>query len=153
MEAVRRRKQVRRTGFSLLELLIVLAIMGVIASIVAPQLLGRQRDASIRVTRTSIQNLEVAVRFYRAQHDQEFPEGGEEVFDMLLAPTSANGIQQRPYIDQIPTDAWGAALRYQYPPSHQASADCPDVWSPGPNGTDENGDGDDINNWDEPEDA
>ena len=56
-------------------------------------------------------------------------------------------------IDQIPTDAWGQTLRYRYPPSHPGQVDRPDVWSLGPNGEDDNGSGDDINNWDVQEEA
>lgn len=147
------RRRTGRSGFSMLELLIVLAIIAVISAIVVPQLLGRQEEASIRTTRNSIRHLELALRHYGVRHDSEFPEGDEAVFGLLIAPMDANGQPMTPYIESIPTDAWGEPLSYQYPPRRQTDVDKPDIWSCGPNGEDENGDGDDVNNWDDQEDV
>lgn len=147
------RRRTRRSGFSLLELLIVLGLIGLLSAMVVPQLLGRQEEASVRTTQDSIRHLELALRHYGVRHDSEFPAGDEDVLKVLIAPTDANGQPLPPYIESIPCDAWGHPLCYQYPPTRQTQVDKPDIWSPGPNGVDENGNGDDVNNWDNQEDV
>ena len=86
MKAVTKRR-VRRGGFTLLEVLLVLAILGVIAAIVVPNLLGRQQKANIDQTRIGINNLENSLRMYAIDHDGAFPQGGsEQMVEALLRP-------------------------------------------------------------------
>jgi hypothetical protein len=51
-------------------------------------------------------------------------------------------------MDATPKDAWGEQLYYEYPTS-KGKGDKPAVWSAGPNRTNEDGSGDDINSWSE----
>ncbi|MCA9116996.1 MAG: prepilin-type N-terminal cleavage/methylation domain-containing protein, partial [Planctomycetaceae bacterium] len=72
-------RRVQRSGFTLLELLIVLAIIVAIAAMVAPNLLSRRREANEDITRTTIKNVEDALKQKSAHNDGEYPTGGEEV--------------------------------------------------------------------------
>lgn len=138
----------QRSGFSLLELLIVLAILAVIAGMVVPSLLGSQKKANISATENSIHGLEQTLKLYATSNGGEYPQGaGDEVFELLMATTDEEGTAVDPILEKLPTDAWGETLYYEYPSSQQ-TVPKPAIWSSGPNRTDEQGGGDDITNWD-----
>ncbi|MCA9113860.1 MAG: type II secretion system major pseudopilin GspG [Planctomycetaceae bacterium] len=149
VRSLRTARRLRRAGFTLLEVLLVLAILGVIAAMVVPQLLGRQQKASIDATHSSIHGLEQALKLYAVDHDGEFPQGGQEELEVLLNPVDRNGQAMSPYLDKLPTDAWGEMLYYRYPGTQSRSAMKPDIWSSGPNRQNEDGRGDDVYNWEE----
>ncbi|HEX6985549.1 MAG TPA: type II secretion system major pseudopilin GspG [Planctomycetaceae bacterium] len=144
-------RRARRGGFTLLEVLLVLAILGVIAAIVVPNLLGTQQKAYIDQTKANIRALENTMRMYAIDHDGTFPQGGqEEMLTALMQPRDRDGNEMKPYLESQPKDAWGRVLNYRYPGTNQPQGvDKPDIWSNGPNGQNEDGSGDDVNNWTE----
>jgi len=147
----RTHRHMRHRGFTLLEVLLVLAILGVIAAMVVPNLLGRQQEANIKVTKLTIKNFEDAVKLYAVDHDGAYPEGdAETVMTLLMSNVNEEtGEAVQPYIEEVPLDAWKNPMQYEYPPSgnRQPASLKPAVWSFGPDGQD--GTDDDINNWDE----
>jgi len=147
MKIEHRKKRPFRQGFTLLEVLLVLAILGVIAAMVVPQLLGRQQKAMVDTTRTSITNLEQALKMYAIDHDGQYPEGSQEALNSLLQPVDRSGQAMAPYLENLPKDAWGEMLFYEWPNSKSSNGIKPAIWSAGPNKRNENGSGDDINNW------
>jgi general secretion pathway protein G len=138
----------RRRGFTLLEVLIVLAILGVIAAMVVPRFLTQQQSANIKATQTSIYGLESAVELYAVDNQGEFPQGGQEVLELLMQPRTdpTTGRTLGTVLDKPPLDAWGQMLYYEYP-NTKVSVDKPAVWSSGPDRKNDNGSGDDVNNW------
>ena len=151
MRRRQKRKQSQRGAFTLLEVLLVLAILGVIAAMVVPNLLGRQQEANIKVTRLNIKNFEDAVKLYAVDHDGQYPEGDAETVVSLLMSTTdeETGQPRQPYLEEIPKDAWDHPLQYEYPPSgnRQTVGGKPAIWSIGPDGQD--GTDDDITNWEQ----
>ena len=143
-----RRRSVR-SGFTLIEVLLVLAILGVIAAMVVPNLLGKQEQANIKATGISIKGFEDAVKLFAVDHDGQFPDGnGDSVIQLLMSPEQgSDGKMRAPYLEKLPLDAWKNPLRYEYPPSgnHQSTTGKPAIWSAGPDRQD--GNADDINNW------
>lgn len=139
----------QRAAFTLLEMLIVLAIIGLIAAIAVPQLLGRQQDAQINATQVKIKGFEQTAQYFAAAHDGEYPQGGTDtVVGLLLNPgTDKNGRNLKPYIEEVPSDAWGNPLQYEYPPSGNRTTPGgkPAIWSYGPDKQD--GTDDDVTNW------
>jgi len=135
-----------RSAFTLLELLIVLAILGAIAAMVVPNLLGSQKKANILTTESSIHGLEQALKLHAVENKGVYPTGGSEVIEALMSKTDDDGNAVDPLIETRPLDAWGNALMYEYPNS-KADTTKPAIWSHGPDQTDNQGEGDDINNW------
>lgn len=146
MNQQKRKTRQKRQGFTLLEMLIVLGIILVIAAMVVPNLLGSQKKANIKATRASIHNLEQAFKLYAAENNGEYPQGGQEQIQLLLEPAGSDGQAAEPYIDSQPLDAWGQVFQYEYP-NNKSKSTKPAIWSLGPNQQDENGSGDDVNNW------
>lgn len=142
------RRTASRGGFTLLEVLLVLAILGVIAAMVVPQLLGSQKKAMIDTTKASINGLESALSMYAIAHEGEYPMGNQNALTALLEPTDPRtGKPMTPYLDKLPADAWGQPFFYEYPNTKNPRSQKPAIWSGGPNKQNEEGSNDDVTNW------
>lgn len=131
-----------RGGFTLLELLIVLAIIVVIAAMVVPNLLGQRDTALVRTTRTTIKSVEGACEYFNVDMGR-YPESLEE----LTTPQDVDG-QKKVYLKNDPLDAWDRTLNYDRTTrSQKEGIDTPAIWSNGKDGKSDDGEGDDINNW------
>jgi len=146
---VRSQETQRRSGFTLLEMLIVLAIILVIAAMVVPNLLGRQKKANIEATKASIAGLENALKLYSVDNQGEYPPGGDDILITLVEPEEdpRTGRMTEALLERMPLDAWGEILHYEYPNSKAQNMTKPAIWSSGPDKVDDNGENDDINNW------
>ncbi len=137
----------RRRGFTLIEVLLVLAILGVIAAIVVPNLLGSQDRANVKSAKIQIKTIETDVQKYSIEHSGKLPAS----LSVLTEPWELDGIEQEPITDSIPKDPWGNEYHYEVGTNgrgpHQKTKK-PDIWSNGPDGQDDGGDNDDVNNWD-----
>lgn len=137
----------KRTGMSLLEILIVLSIMAVLIAIIAPRILGSQKKADIKATKLQLDGIEQALKMYAADN-RTFPQTEEGLDALLEAPSDEKRSKNwaGPYFDgeELPRDPWANEFHYEYPPSH-GKRDFPDVWSSGPDG--EENTPDDIINW------
>lgn len=140
-----------RAGFTLLELLIVLAIILVIAAMVVPNLIGTQQQANINATMVTIKSAENTSKMFAADHSGSFFVGsGPSAWQGFIAPEPVRGRQLQPYYEEAPVDAWGQVLNYEWDGSGHSKAQNalkPAIWSNGPNMKDDGGTGDDINNW------
>jgi len=127
-------------GFSLLEIMVVLIIIGVMAAIVAPRFIERADDAKVEATKVQMKNIEQALKLYRLQHGK-YPSSADE----LKALTDAGKGGKR-YLDSMPKDAWGGEFVYLSPGVH---GDV-DILSYGADGKSGGSDFDaDIGSWDE----
>jgi len=135
---------VTRAAFTLMEVLLVLAILGVIAAMVVPQFIGRQEQASIDATAVSIKGIEQALKLYQLDHGGTYPSSSEGLQVLVTSPSN-DPKWKGPYLEELPKDAWGKPFQYQYPPQHNTTAKKPDIWSSGIDLS--NNTADDITNW------
>ena len=137
-----------RQGFTLVEIMIVLAILVLLVAMVGPRLLKTQEKADNKIAVTQIQNLEQALDFYKVDN-RAYPTTEEGLKALLQKPSDEvrGKSWAGPYLeeDMLPVDPWGNAFQYEFPPAHGGSTDKPNIWSFGPDGQDATED--DIANW------
>ena len=128
-------------GFTLIELMVVLVIIGVLAALIVPNVLDRADDARVTAARTDVNNLMQALKLYKLDN-QRYPSADQGLRALVAKPTSGAIPQNwKPYLDKLPNDPWGRPYNYQAP---AANGKAFDVWSMGadgaPGGTDDNAD-------------
>lgn len=141
---VSHRRAKRRSGFTLMEVLLVLAIIGVIMTMVVPKVLGRQQHANTDATKVSIGGLTQALKLYSLDHSGQFPVSAEGLNALLKAPGARDPRWRGPYLEKEPVDAWGNPFQYEFP--GRRNPESFDISSAGPDRT--HGTTDDIGNWD-----
>lgn len=135
-----------RAGFTLMELMLVMAILVILIGLVAPRFMGAQEGANISSTKTQIGLFKSSLDMYRL-HLNGYPTTEQGLAAMVEEPSDVDVPDrwQGPYLDSgLPIDPWGNEYQYEYPPTRN-TADFPDIWSMGPDG--EDGTDDDIGNW------
>jgi len=110
----------RLRGFTLLELLVVLVILGLLAGLVGPRLFGRADTARVQTAETQIQMLKSALLTYRLDMGR-FP-GEQEGLNALNTPPADENLRpvwQGPYLeDEVPVDPWRNPYQYRPDSSH-----------------------------------
>ena len=102
-------------GFTLIELMVVLVIIGILAALIVPNVLDRADDARVTAAKTDINNLVQALKLYRLDN-QRYP-SGEQGLQALVSKPTAGAIpgNWKPYLDKLPNDPWGRAYQYLNP--------------------------------------
>ena len=102
-------------GFTLIELMVVLAIIGVLAALIVPNVLGRADDARVTAARTDVGNLMQALKLYKLDN-QRYPSSAQGLQALVVKPTTEPiPINWKPYLDKLPTDPWGGSYQYLNP--------------------------------------
>ncbi|MFP8834656.1 type II secretion system major pseudopilin GspG [Hydrogenophaga sp. XSHU_21] len=104
-----------RRGFTLIELMVVLVIIGVLAALIVPNVLDRTDDARVTAARTDVNNLMQALKLYRLDN-QRYPTN-EQGLAALVAKPAASPVPPnwRRYLDKLPNDPWGRPYQYLNP--------------------------------------
>jgi general secretion pathway protein G len=112
-EIVTNRRQ-RQAGFTLIELMIVLFILGLLAALVAPRLMGRVGKAKQKTTQTQIHMLSTALEMFYLDLGR-YPTEDEGLKALYERPTNLSG-WSGPYIEKgVPKDPWGHDYVYKSP--------------------------------------
>jgi len=135
----------RQSGFSLLEILIAIALVALLASVALNQLTGVFGDNQIQAAELFVDSTaELALTRYRLDVGN-FPTTEQGLGALLKAPGGKEARWRGPYIKEQAIDPWGEPYRYRFPGSRNVSgARGFDVWSFGEDGIES---GDDIGNW------
>jgi general secretion pathway protein G len=133
-----------RAGFTLIELMLVVVIIGALAAMVVPRLAGRSEEARRGIAEADIKgNVSLALRLYEVDNGR-YPSTEQGLTALQTKPNGAPTPKnwKGPYLEQEPTDPWGQPYQYKYPGSHPPFDY--DLSSLGPDGTTSD---DDISNW------
>lgn len=136
-------KNVKQQGFSLIEVMVVLLIIGIMAGLIAPQILGTQEEAKLKSAAIDIQSLENALIQYKLSNNV-FPTTEQTLEALVTVPTVdpiPRSYRTGGYITRLPEDPWGNPYQLLSPGELGAI----DVFSFGPDG--QAGTDDDIGNW------
>ena len=125
-------REVLRQGFTLIEILVVVAIIGMLGAVAVPAYMNYLADARIATTRSLIANVDVAVKSYNMKHGK-YPDS----LEVLQEPQEDGG---DPWLEGEAVDPWGNELKYE-----KQGKKRPKITSAGPDG--EEGTEDDITNY------
>jgi general secretion pathway protein G len=98
-------KKALRSGFTLVELLLVVTILGILAAVVIPQVVGHDEETRIQATRTSISAIEQSVNIFAMRHNGKLPDTLEE---LTIGTEEKSGLLKEGSL----IDSWGVAFGY-----------------------------------------
>ncbi len=131
---------IHRKGFTLIELMLVVIIIGILVAMIVPRMAGRSEQARVAVSQADVDlNIATALKLYELDNGS-FPTTDEGLNALLSAPSTAKR-WKGPYLDKAPVDPWSNPYKYRSPGTHRTDYD---LYSLGKDGTESS---DDVTNW------
>jgi general secretion pathway protein G len=122
-----------RKGFTLIELMVVILILGILAALIVPKILNSQGKAKINAAKTDESSLDTALKSFHLDCDR-YPSSSEGLNALRVAPAGLESKWHGPYLDKdVPNDPWGFAYVYQQP-GPNGNSDSYSITSNGPTG-------------------
>jgi general secretion pathway protein G len=146
--AARARAQAYMRGFTLIEIMVVVVIIGLLAAIIVPQVIDRVDEARVAKAKQDIQGLETALTMFRLDNSK-YPSTDQGLKALSVQPTDPSIHHWRPsgYIQHVSKDPWGNDYQYVFPGTHGHDYDLFSLGADGqPGGEGINAD---IGNWEE----
>lgn len=140
------RTRLRYHGFTLIEMMIVIVIMGILASLIVPKIMGRPDQARVIAAKQDIASVLQALKLYKLDN-QRYPTTDQGLQALVTKPASSPippNWKGSGYLDKLPIDPWGNPYQYLFPGVHSEL----DVFSFGVDGA-AGGEGNDadIGSW------
>lgn len=143
---MQRRKSNHHAGFTLIEILVVIVILGILAAMIVPKVMTRPDEARVVAAKQDIASLMQAMKIYRLD-SKRYPTTEQGLQALVSKPTQAplpDNWKGGGYVERLPLDPWGNSYQYLNPGLHGEI----DVFSYGADGA-PGGEGfdTDIGNW------
>ena len=108
-------RKLAQAGFTLIELMVVLVIIGVLAALIVPNVLDRADDARVTAARTDVNRVMQALKLYKLDN-QRYPTSEQGLAALIARPTAGPPAPNwKPYLDKLPSDPWGQPYQYLNP--------------------------------------
>jgi general secretion pathway protein G len=115
-----KKSNLRQAGFTLIEIMIVIVILGILAALVVPKVMGRPDEARVVAAKQDINSLLQALKLYRLDN-QTYPsteQGLQALVNKPTSPPTPNNWKSGGYVDRLPKDPWGNDYQYLNPGLH-----------------------------------
>ena len=142
LSIINRHSSIRR-GFTLIELMIVVVILGLLATIAMPRILDRPEQARRVKAKVDIRNIQSALAYFKTDTGR-FPTTSEGL-DALVTNPGVKGYNHEGYLERVPTDPWGNRYVYISPGINSKDYDLKSYGKDGEEGG--TGDDADIESW------
>ena len=133
------RTQRSKRGFTLVEIMLVVVIIGILAALVIPKIAGNTERARVTAAQADING---GIKSALGQYEVDIGFYPKSLNDLLVAPANAKN-WHGPYLDKLPVDPWGNPYVYYFPGKHNPNGY--DLLSIGPD--QKEGTEDDVGNW------
>ncbi|MBH1405743.1 MULTISPECIES: type II secretion system major pseudopilin GspG [Stenotrophomonas] len=112
-----RGRKARQKGFSLIEIMVVVVIIGILAALIVPRLMDRPDQARVVAARQDIAALMQALKLFKLDNGR-YPSAEQGLQALVKPPLGGGTMPVTPYLDRLPNDPWGHPYQYQIPGTH-----------------------------------
>ncbi|HFK2921597.1 type II secretion system major pseudopilin GspG [Stenotrophomonas maltophilia] len=112
-----RGRKARQQGFSLIEIMVVVVIIGILAALIVPRLMDRPDQARVVAARQDIAALMQALKLFKLDNGR-YPSAEQGLQALVKPPQGGGAMPVTPYLDRLPNDPWGHPYQYQIPGTH-----------------------------------
>ena len=136
----------RQCGFTLIEIMVVVIIIGLLAAVIVPSVISKVDEARVAKAKADLQSLETALTMFRLDNSK-YPTTDQGLQALMVQPTdpSIKHWRQGGYLQRVSKDPWGNDYQYVFPGTHGRDYDLYTLGADGQPGGD--GNNADIGNW------